>query len=57
MEDQGTKHPGYCHCGAPPPMRGCSGHRGDQPQLVFNRIGPHNPNTVIAQLAEQTQRH
>ncbi|NEC31907.1 hypothetical protein [Streptomyces rubrogriseus] len=56
-EDQGTKHPGYGHCGAPPPTRGCSGHRGDQPQLVFNRIGPHNPNTVIAQLAEQTQRH
>ena len=34
---------------------------GDQPQppllLVFNRVGPRNPNTVIAQLAELTQRH
>ncbi|MER5375940.1 hypothetical protein [Streptomyces sp. NPDC002553] len=37
------------------------GRRGDQPHplllLVFNRIGPRNPNTVIAQLAELTQRH
>jgi hypothetical protein len=24
---------------------------------VFNRVGPRNPNTVIAQLAELTQRH
>ncbi|WP_434976514.1 hypothetical protein [Streptomyces puniciscabiei] len=37
------------------------GLHGDQPHppllLVFNRIGPRNPNTVIAQLAELTQRH
>jgi hypothetical protein len=37
------------------------GRHGDQPHppllLVFNRIGPRNPNTVIAQLAELTQRH
>ncbi|MFJ3251163.1 replication-relaxation family protein [Streptomyces sp. NPDC086782] len=37
------------------------GRNGDQPHppllLVFNRIGPRNPNTVIAQLAELTQRH
>ncbi|MFF5315539.1 replication-relaxation family protein [Streptomyces massasporeus] len=37
------------------------GRRGDQPHppllLVFNRIGPRNPNTVIAQLAELTERH
>ncbi|QNT98261.1 hypothetical protein HEP81_08033 (plasmid) [Streptomyces griseofuscus] len=34
---------------------------GDQPHppllLVFNRIGPRNPNTVITQLAELTERH
>jgi hypothetical protein len=37
------------------------GRHGDQPHplllLVFNRIGPRNPNTVIAQLAELTERH
>ncbi|GAA3246945.1 hypothetical protein GCM10020256_74880 [Streptomyces thermocoprophilus] len=37
------------------------GRRGDQPAppllLVFNRIGPRNPNTIIAQLAELTERH
>ncbi|GGV54941.1 hypothetical protein GCM10010245_86950 [Streptomyces spectabilis] len=37
------------------------GRHGDRPHppllLVFNRIGPRNPNTVIAQLAELTQRH
>ncbi|XIE81659.1 hypothetical protein AB6O49_34875 [Streptomyces sp. SBR177] len=37
------------------------GRRGDQPPppllLVFNRIGPRNPGTVIAQLAELTERH
>ncbi|MCE0446839.1 hypothetical protein LT493_26325 [Streptomyces tricolor] len=37
------------------------GRHGDQPHppllLVFNRIGPRNPNTVIAQLAELTQWH
>ncbi|WP_225080784.1 replication-relaxation family protein [Streptomyces sp. CoT10] len=37
------------------------GRHGDQPHppllLVFNRVGPRNPNTVIAQLAELTHRH
>ncbi|MER6717156.1 hypothetical protein [Streptomyces sp. NPDC000877] len=37
------------------------GRHGDQPHppllLVFNRVGPRNPNTVVAQLAELTQRH
>ncbi|MEU6557795.1 replication-relaxation family protein [Streptomyces sp. NPDC046915] len=37
------------------------GRHGDQPHppllLVFNRIDPRNPNTVIAQLAELTERH
>jgi hypothetical protein len=37
------------------------GRRGDQPPppllLVFNRVGPRNPGTVIAQLAELTERH
>ncbi|MFH9605599.1 hypothetical protein ACH4MK_33505 [Streptomyces rochei] len=37
------------------------GRHSDQPHppllLVFNRIGPRNPNTVIAQLAELTERH
>ncbi|MFE7401877.1 replication-relaxation family protein [Streptomyces sp. NPDC057557] len=37
------------------------GRHGDQPHppllLVFNRVGPRNPDTVIAQLAELTQRH
>ncbi|MGW7825017.1 replication-relaxation family protein [Streptomyces puniciscabiei] len=38
------------------------GRYGDQPHLplllVFNRVGPHNPNTtVIAQLAELTHQH
>jgi hypothetical protein len=37
------------------------GRRADEPHppllLVFNRVGPRNPNTVIAQLAELTQRH
>ncbi|WP_225811411.1 hypothetical protein [Streptomyces spinosus] len=37
------------------------GRNGDQPQppplLVFNRISPPNPGTVIAQPAELTQRH
>ncbi|MCC8452878.1 hypothetical protein [Streptomyces rochei] len=37
------------------------GRHGDQPHppplLVFNRIGPRNPNTVFAQLAELTERH
>lgn len=37
------------------------GRHGDRPHppllLVFNRVGPRNPNTVIAQLAELTQRH
>jgi hypothetical protein len=37
------------------------GRHGDQPHppllLVFNHIGPRNPNTVIAQLAELTERH
>ncbi|MDT0616099.1 hypothetical protein RM812_39000, partial [Streptomyces sp. DSM 40712] len=37
------------------------GRHSDQPHppllLVFNRIGPRNPDTVIAQLAELTQRH
>jgi hypothetical protein len=37
------------------------GRHSDQPHppllLVFNRVGPRNPNTVIAQLAELTQRH
>ncbi|MFE3905693.1 replication-relaxation family protein [Streptomyces sp. NPDC059153] len=37
------------------------GRHGDQPHppllLVFNRVGPRNPNTVIAQLAELTRRH
>jgi hypothetical protein len=36
------------------------GRRGDQPHLplllVFNRVGPRNPSTVIAQLAELTER-
>ena len=37
------------------------GRRHDEPHppllLVFNRVGPRNPNTVIAQLAELTQQH
>jgi hypothetical protein len=37
------------------------GRHGDQPHppllLVFNRVGPRNPHTVIAQLAELTHRH
>ncbi|MGW4994953.1 replication-relaxation family protein [Streptomyces mirabilis] len=36
------------------------GRHADQPHpllLLFNRVGPRNPNTVIAQLAELTQRH
>ncbi|WP_246112101.1 replication-relaxation family protein [Streptomyces hawaiiensis] len=37
------------------------GRHADEPHppllLVFNRVGPRNPNTVIAQLAELTQRH
>ncbi|MEW2289876.1 hypothetical protein [Streptomyces sp. NPDC047841] len=37
------------------------GRCGDQPHppllLVFNRVGPRNPNTVIPQLAELTRRH
>ncbi|MFI9345709.1 hypothetical protein ACIG0D_31275 [Streptomyces sp. NPDC052773] len=37
------------------------GRHGDQPHppllLVFNHIGPRNPNTVIAQLAKLTRRH
>ncbi|EST29225.1 replication-relaxation family protein [Streptomyces roseochromogenus] len=37
------------------------GRHGGQPHppllLVFNRVGPRNPNTVIAQLAELIQRH
>ncbi|GGV91768.1 replication-relaxation family protein [Streptomyces massasporeus] len=37
------------------------GRHGDVPHppllLVFNRVGPRNPNTVIAQVAELTQRH
>ncbi|MER6345339.1 replication-relaxation family protein [Streptomyces sp. NPDC001595] len=37
------------------------GRHGDRPHppllLVFNRIGPRNPDTVIAQLAELTERH
>ncbi|WP_189711940.1 replication-relaxation family protein [Streptomyces phaeofaciens] len=37
------------------------GRRGDLPHppllLVFNRLGPRNPNTVIPQLAELTRRH
>ncbi|MGW2248451.1 replication-relaxation family protein [Streptomyces hirsutus] len=37
------------------------GRHCDQPHppllLVFNRVGPRTPNTVIAQLAELTQRH
>ncbi|MFB7852356.1 replication-relaxation family protein [Streptomyces sp. NPDC056053] len=37
------------------------GRHGDQPHppllLVFNRIGPRNPDTVSAQLAELTRRH
>jgi hypothetical protein len=37
------------------------GRYGDQPHppllLVFNRVGPRNPNTVIPQLAELTRRH
>ncbi|MFH8803827.1 hypothetical protein ACH4F6_30205 [Streptomyces sp. NPDC017936] len=37
------------------------GRHGDQPHppplLVFNRIGPRDPGTDIAQLAELTQRH
>ncbi|MFJ9968889.1 hypothetical protein [Streptomyces avermitilis] len=37
------------------------GRHADQPHppllLVFNRVGPRNPNTVIPQLAELTQRH
>ncbi|MGV9628561.1 hypothetical protein [Streptomyces sp. NPDC003487] len=37
------------------------GRHGDQPHppllLVFNRIGPRNSDTVIAQLAELTERH
>jgi hypothetical protein len=38
-----------------------AGRHGDQPHppllLIFNRVGPLTPNTVIAQLAELTQRH
>jgi hypothetical protein len=37
------------------------GRHADEPHppllLVFNRVGPRNPNTVIAQPAELTQRH
>ncbi|MFJ3664816.1 replication-relaxation family protein [Streptomyces sp. NPDC090119] len=37
------------------------GRHGDQPHppplLVFNRIGPRNPGTVITQLAELTEQH
>ncbi|MFF8036032.1 hypothetical protein [Streptomyces sp. NPDC016626] len=37
------------------------GRHGDQPypslRLVFNRVGPRNPGTVIAQLAELTEWH
>ncbi|MFG3215656.1 hypothetical protein [Streptomyces tendae] len=37
------------------------GRHGDRPHppllLVFNRIGPRNPDTVMAQLAELTERH
>ncbi|MGW0771642.1 replication-relaxation family protein [Streptomyces sp. NPDC002676] len=36
------------------------GRHGDEPHpplLVFNHVGPRNPNTVIAQLAELTRRH
>jgi hypothetical protein len=37
------------------------GRHGDRPHppllLVFNRVGPRNPDTVIAQLAELTERH
>lgn len=37
------------------------GRHSEQPYppllLVFNRFGPRNPNTVIAQLTEPTQRH
>ncbi|MFZ4184650.1 replication-relaxation family protein [Streptomyces pseudogriseolus] len=37
------------------------GRHGDQPHppllLVFNRVGPRNPDTVIAQLTELTKRH
>ncbi|MFD5099825.1 hypothetical protein [Streptomyces albidochromogenes] len=37
------------------------GRHSDRPHppllLAFNRVGPRNPNTVIAQLAELTQRH
>ncbi|MEU5637269.1 hypothetical protein ACH47C_38105 [Streptomyces rishiriensis] len=37
------------------------GRRGDQPHppllLVFNRVGPRNPGTVSAQLADLTRRH
>ncbi|MEU0060684.1 hypothetical protein [Streptomyces sp. NPDC006334] len=39
---------------------GPDGRHADEPHppllLVFNRVGPRNPNTVIAQLAELTQR-
>ncbi|MFF4038439.1 hypothetical protein [Streptomyces sp. NPDC001816] len=37
------------------------GRHGDQPHplllLVFNRVGLRTPNTVVAQLAELTERH
>lgn len=37
------------------------GRHGDRPHppllLVFNRVSPRNPNTVIAQMAELTRRH
>ncbi|MFG2359925.1 hypothetical protein [Streptomyces sp. NPDC048521] len=37
------------------------GRHGDQPHplllLVFDRVGPRNPNTVIARLAELARRH
>jgi hypothetical protein len=37
------------------------GRHGDQPHppllLIFNRVGPRNPGTVIAQLAGLTRRH
>ncbi|MET9197064.1 replication-relaxation family protein [Streptomyces olivaceus] len=40
---------------------GPDGRHGDRPHppllLVFNRIGPRNPYTVIAQLAELTEQH
>ncbi|MFB6790209.1 replication-relaxation family protein [Streptomyces olivaceus] len=40
---------------------GPDGRHGDRPHppllLVFNRIGPRNPHTVIAQLAELTEQH